>query len=269
MHEFQPTYNLFLVGLSFLVSIFGSYTGILLVKAGKTSTEYKNMWIALAALALGGGAIWTMHFIGMLAYAMGMPVSYDGLITVASLAIAVIVVWLGLYFVSTRQTILRLLIAGFITGIGVASMHYSGMYAIKMPGEMTYDPTLFSISIVIAVVAATAALWLALNLEGTMQMLGAAVIMGIAVCGMHYTGMFAMQMINMDHSVVQVDGIKPLTLGLFIFCFTMLLLVLCLIVAMTQISRRMYEDMERDDEDENNATESAFGNINLSTTKAI
>lgn len=269
MHEFEPSYNLFLVGLSFLVSVFGSYTGILLVKAAKTSSEYKNMWIALSALALGGGAIWTMHFIGMLAYDLGMPVNYDGLLTLASLAIAILVVWMGLFFVASRQTVPRLLLAGVITGLGVASMHYSGMYAIKMPGEMTYDPTLFSISIIIAVVAATAALWLALNLEGSAQMVVAAVVMGVAVCGMHYVGMSAMQMVNLDHSAVTEEGIKPLTLGLFIFCFSMLLLVLCLIVAMTQISRKMFEDMERDDEPEGVNAKDQYVNIDFNASKTV
>jgi len=268
MQSIEPSYNLFLVALSFLVSVFGSYTGILLVKAAQSSTSNRAAWIMAAATALGGGAIWTMHFIGMLAYDMGMPVNYDPLITFASLAIAVIVVGIGLFFVAGNQnSVARLLVAGIITGLGVASMHYSGMYAMNMAASMTYDPALFSISIVIALVAATAALWLAFNLEGNVKMLLAAVVMGIAVCGMHYVGMAAMNMGSMDHSAIIEEGIKPLTLGLFIFCFSMLLLVLCLIVGMAQLSRKMYETMEAEDEAEAGAYGSQFAKLDLSNAK--
>lgn len=263
MQHLDPSYNFFLVALSFLVSVFGSYTGILLIKAAQSATKNRGIWILAAAVALGGGAIWTMHFIGMLAYDMGMPVNYDPLITFASLAIAVVVVGIGLFFVAgDHHSLARLVIAGTITGLGVASMHYSGMYAMNMAASMTYDPVLFSASIVIALVAATAALWLAFNLEGNAKMLAAAVVMGIAVCGMHYVGMAAMKMSAMDHAVAIEEGIKPLTLGLFIFCFAMLLLVLCLIVGMAQLSRRMYETMEADDDE--NAYDPELARLNLS-----
>jgi NO-binding membrane sensor protein with MHYT domain len=267
MQHPDPSYNLFLVALSFLVSVFGSYTGILLIKAAQSSAKNRGIWILAAAVALGGGAIWTMHFIGMLAYDMGMPVNYDPLITFASLAIAVVVVGIGLFFVAGDQkSLARLVIAGVITGLGVASMHYSGMYAMNMAGSMTYDPALFTVSIIIALVAATAALWLAFNLDGNAKMLAAAVVMGIAVCGMHYVGMAAMKMDAMDHSIIIAEGIKPLTLGLFIFCFAMLLLVLCLIVGMAQLSRKMYESMEADDDD-NEHTNPELGRLNLSSQK--
>lgn len=269
MNHFEPSYNLFLVGLSFFVSVFGSYTGILLVKAAQSSEKNRGAWIAASALALGAGAIWTMHFIGMLAYDMGMPVNYDPLITFASLAIAVIVVGTGLFVVGRdQQSVTRLLIAGVITGLGVASMHYSGMYAMNMSAGMTYDPILFSISIVIALVAATAALWLAFNLDGNMKMLIAAFVMGIAVCGMHYVGMAAMTMGPMEHGAVATEGIKPLTLGLFIFCFSMLLLVLCLIVGMAQLSRKMYEQMELEDAEDDTEQGQNVGLLNLSAGKA-
>ena len=269
MTHIEPSYNLFLVGLSFFVSVFGSYTGILLVKAAQSSGKNKNFWIAASAIALGAGAIWTMHFIGMLAYDMGMPVNYDPIITFVSLAIAVIVVGIGLFFVAgNQQSVIRLLIAGIITGLGVASMHYSGMYAMNMSSAMTYDTTLVTLSIVIARVAASAALWLAFNLDGNVRMLIAAFVMGLAVCGMHYVGMAAMNMGAMDHNAMIEEGIKPLTLGLFIFCFSMLLLVFCLIVGMAQLSRKMYEEMELEDEEADAQYEHSSAHLNLSTGKA-
>lgn len=270
MTHLEPSYNLFLVGLSFFVSVFGSYTGILLVKAAQSSEKNRSAWIAASAVALGAGAIWTMHFIGMLAYDMGMPVNYDPLITFTSLAIAVLVVGIGLFFVGGNQhSIARLLVAGVITGLGVASMHYSGMYAMNMSEAMTYDPVLVSVSIIIALAAATAALWLAFNLEGNMKMLVAALVMGLAVCGMHYVGMAAMNMESMKGTAMVAEGIKPLTLGLFIFCFSMLLLVLCLIVGMAQLSRKMYQQMELEDAEEDMEQIRDVGSLNLSTGKAL
>lgn len=268
MHHIEPSYNFFLVALSFFVSVFGSYTGILLVKAAQSSTTNRSGWIMAAATALGGGAIWTMHFIGMLAYDMGMPVNYDPLITFVSLALAIGVVGLGLFVVGGNQSsIIRLLICGIITGLGVASMHYSGMYAMNMGAHMHYDPALFTLSVLIALIAATAALWLAFNLEGNTKMLFAALVMGIAVCGMHYVGMAAMSMDPMEEVLPIEEGIKPLTLGLFIFCFSMLLLVLCLIVGMAQLSRKMYEAMESEDNTEGENYENSYGKLDLSGNK--
>ncbi len=250
--ELAPSYNIFLVALSYVISVFGSFVGLQLVRGMRTSDEsHRFKWVAAAALALGGGAIWAMHFIGMLAYETPMDVGYDSGLTFMSLALAVVVVGAGLFFLSMHtQSIVHLLIAGVLTGLGVASMHYAGMEAMVMPADMHYDSTLVGASVGIAIVAATAALWLAFNLEGNKQMIGASFIMGLAVCGMHYTGMAAMTMTGHDHGVVIESTIAPLTLGLLIFCFSMLLLVLCLIVTLVQLNRRMYAELEAEDDDE-------------------
>ena len=250
--EMTPSYNIFLVALSYVISVFGSFVGLQLVRGMRTSDESSRFkWVATAALALGGGAIWAMHFIGMLAYETPMDVGYDAGITFLSLALAIVVVGAGLFFLSMHtQSLGYLLIAGILTGLGVASMHYAGMEAMVMAADMTYDTTLVGISIVIAMVAATAALWLAFNLEGSKQMVGASFVMGLAVCGMHYTGMAAMTMTGHDHAVLIESTIAPMTLGLLIFCFSMLLLVLCLIVTLVQLNRRMYAELEAEDDDD-------------------
>ncbi|PCK09582.1 MAG: hypothetical protein COA42_03485 [Alteromonadaceae bacterium] len=250
--EAAYSYNYFLVGLSFLVSVFGSYTGLQLMKAGR-SAKGKSMygWIATAALALGGGAIWTMHFIGMLAYEMEMPVAYDPFLTFASLLLAVGVVGLGIFILSKNvDSTVMLMVAGVITGLGVAVMHYMGMDAMVMAADMSYDTFWYYTSFVIGIVAATAALWLAFNTQGGLQMFAASVVMGVAVCGMHYVGMYGMKM-TPNGSVVDIESsIAPLTLGLFIFCFTMLVLVLSLIVTLSQLQKKMYADFEEDEEDD-------------------
>jgi len=245
--EMEASYNWFLVALSFLIAVFGSFTALQLTNGMKSSkTGPSLVWIIAAAVSLGGGAIWTMHFIGMLAYQVPMDVGYDPVLTFLSLLIAVVAVGVGIFIaVSGQLSIVRLLGAGIFTGLGVASMHYLGMKAMVMNGSMHYDSTLVGVSIAIAIVAATAALWLAVNLKGTWLMLGSAVVMAVAVCGMHYTGMAAMYM-HHDHtaeaSIIE-NSMSPMTMGLFIFCATMLLLVICLIMSLSQLSSRMEEEL--------------------------
>lgn len=252
--EMAPSYNYFLVALSYFIAVFGSFVGLQLVKGMRASDNNARFkWIATAALALGGGAIWAMHFIGMLAYEALMDVVYAPGLTFMSLALAVIVVGAGLSFLSMhRQSFLHLLLAGTITGLGVATMHYTGMEAMVMAADMSYDSTLVAASIAIAIVAATAALWLAFNLDGTRQMIGASFIMGLAVCGMHYTGMAAMTMTPNGSHVHVESSVAPMTLGLLIFCFSMLLLVTCLIVTLVQLNHRMYAELEAEDDADDN-----------------
>lgn len=248
----EASYNVFLVGLSLVIAVFGSFTSLQLMRAIKNNDgKPKTGWIIAAAFALGGGAIWTMHFIGMIAYETNMQMGYDPIMTFASLLIAVAVVGLGIFMLSKNpDSIALLLIAGIITGLGVASMHYAGMEAMIMAGEMSYDNTLFALSIIIAIIAATAALWLAFNLDKMWHMFIASIVMGIAVCGMHYTGMAAMTM-TMTHEEIEIGAtLEPLTLGLFIFCFSMMMLVLSLIVTLSQLQKRLYEEFEDDDDED-------------------
>ena len=250
--EMEASYNWFLVLLSFLISVFGSFTGLQLTNGMKSSQSGPSaLWIIAAAVSLGGGAIWTMHFIGMLAYQVPMDVGYTPGLTFLSLILPVVAVGIGVYIaVSGKLSLVRLLGAGLFAGLAVASMHYIGMKAMVMPGTMVYDPILVGVSIAIAIVAATVALWLAVNLKGTMQMLGSAIVMAIAVCGMHYTGMAAMTMVH-DHTAEKMiieNSMSPMTMGLFIFCASMSLLVICLIMSLNQLNNRMEEefgDMEK------------------------
>lgn len=116
-----------------------------------------------------------------------------------------------------------------------------------MPGTtMVYNPILVGASLVIAVVAATVALWLAVNLKGTAIMLASAVVMAIAVCGMHYTGMAAMTMVHnheADQTLIE-NSMTPMTMGLFIFCASMLLLVICLIMSLNQLHNQDEDEFQ-------------------------
>ncbi|MCJ2062705.1 ATP-binding protein [Methylobacterium sp. J-088] len=185
-------YNPALVALSIGLAIFASYSALDLgARIRGPSTGPRWAWVASSALAMGGG-IWSMHFVGMLAFDMGMAAAYDLGLTVLSLIIAVVVTGLAFTWVAYRgEGMASILVAGPLMGLGVAAMHYTGMAALRIPGDLAYDPAIVAVSVAIAASAATIALWLAFRNHGVGQKLLAAVIMGLAVAGMHYTGMAA------------------------------------------------------------------------------
>jgi NO-binding membrane sensor protein with MHYT domain len=226
-------YDPFLVALSYLISVFGSYTALQLAIAIPQAKTWAGVAgsVTGAAVALGGGAIWSMHFIAMNAADMGMPVAYDALLTFTSLLVAVAASAIGLFVVGRSDGgPFNLPLGGVLTGLGVAWMHYTGMAAMIMQAKISYDDTLFYASIAIAVVAATVALWLAFNLRGNWQRFGSAIVMGIAVCGMHYTGMFAVQLQHTKEAVAPTGmALSPADLAYSVFGITAVLLTLLLV----------------------------------------
>ncbi|MGX7703391.1 MHYT domain-containing protein [Methylobacterium sp. Gmos1] len=185
-------YNPAFVVLSVIIAVFASYAALDLgSRVSGRNAGPRWAWGAGAAIAMGGG-IWSMHFVGMLAFEMGMPAAYDLGLTLLSLVIAIGSTAAGFAWVGLRGTsISSLLIAGPLMGVGVAAMHYTGMAAMRVPGNLAYDPAIVAASVAIAVTAATAALWLAFRRNKPWQKLAAACVMGLAVAGMHYTGMAA------------------------------------------------------------------------------
>src|SRR5262249_46990749 len=188
------TYDVTLVALSLLIATLASYTALDLAARIPAAVGWpRHAWFATAAVAMGGG-IWSMHFIGMLAFSMpGMELSYDVGLTILSLLVPIVVAGAGFYFVSRKgnDELIRLALAGLFVGLGIVAMHYTGMAAMRMTAHLSYDPLLVALSIVIAIVASTVALWLAFRRTGLIQRLMAAAVMGIAVSGMHYTAMAA------------------------------------------------------------------------------
>jgi NO-binding membrane sensor protein with MHYT domain len=227
------TFDLVLVAVSYAISVFGSYTGLVL--AGQI-TNLRNsvdrVWLVFAAVALGGGAIWSMHFIGMLAYKTPIPVTYDEVMTIISMFVAILFVGIGLYLV-IRQPQMKLSVlvfAGVVMGLGVAGMHYTGMWAMQMAGSMHHDTTIVGISVVIAVVASIAALWIAFTMRKNWQKLISAFVMGVAVCGMHYTAMYGMVMTH-DHNAafMTTATIMPTELAGYIVVATVGVLAVALL----------------------------------------
>ncbi|MCW5253939.1 hypothetical protein IBX28_26175 [Streptomyces sp. SHP 1-2] len=181
---------------AYLMACLGSALGLRCtvrsVRGGPRARARSNGWLFLGAVSLGCG-IWTMHFIAMIGFSIdGATVEYDTRLTVLSLLVAIVVTALGVFLVGRLGSGPKILTgAGVLMGLGVAAMHYIGMSAMRVHGEIRYDTMTVALSVLIAVAAATAALWAAVTIRGLWSSLGAALVMGIAVTGMHYTGMAA------------------------------------------------------------------------------
>jgi NO-binding membrane sensor protein with MHYT domain len=195
------TYNLWLVLVSVLVAMFVSHTALKLsarVALEKESARGTS-WLAGGAIAMGCG-IWSMHFIGMLAFSLPIPLAYDISITLASLVIAIAISGFALSVASNPEiSLAQLTTSAIIMGIGISAMHYTGMTGILILPMITYELDLLIASVAIAIVASFAALWLFFKLRHgrtwgmRLARVGAAFVMGLAISGMHYTAMGASQ----------------------------------------------------------------------------
>ncbi|MBM7773787.1 NO-binding membrane sensor protein with MHYT domain [Actinokineospora baliensis] len=196
--------------LSYLMSCLGCALGLMSMQRARAHSGWSRRgWLTLGALSIGGTGIWVMHFVAMTGFAVdGTEIRYDLPRTILSLLVAVGIVAIGLTaVVHGKASWGRLIGAGAITGIGVASMHYLGISAMRMGATVDYNIAVVVLSVVIAVVAATAALWATLNVRGIAATAAAALIMGIAVNGMHYTGMAAMIVSTLSERPGAITGV--------------------------------------------------------------
>jgi len=228
------TYDPYLVALSISVACLASYTALDLGGRIRGSRRGAQLaWLATAATAMGGG-IWSMHFIGMLAFVMPMPVSYDLGLTLLSLVVAIGVTGFGFFVIGTRRvTELEFALSGIFMGIGIVSMHYTGMAAMRMPADVRYDPILVALSVLIAIGASNVALWLAFRTTISWQRLLSAIVMGAAISGMHYTGMAAATFIanpGMDGARGK-PALQQTDLALAIATITFVILLLALVAS--------------------------------------
>lgn len=212
--------------LSYVMASIGAALGLrCTVRALATTGASRRNWLLTAASAIGTG-IWTMHFVAMLGFEVtGTEIHYDVPLTILSLFVAVLVVGAGCLRRRLRQERGRsLVLGGLTTGLGVASMHYLGMAALRLHGDVSYDPLTVGISVAIAVIAATAALWAALNIKSPVAVAVASLVMGAAVSSMHYTGMMAVA-VSVSPSDAALPGatamqfIFPLAVGLGSYLF--------------------------------------------------
>jgi signal transduction histidine kinase/CheY-like chemotaxis protein len=192
----QGRYEPSLVLVSVLVAVMASYTALALAdRINRAHGKAARWWIAGGGFAMGTG-IWSMHFIGMLAFRLPIPLGYDPGLTLVSWVLPVMVSALALWQASLPRVALRhLAISAVLMGGGINAMHYIGMAALLMDPAIRWEPLLVAASLVIAALSAAAALWIAFSLRqrggGWRARALAAGFMGLAVVGMHYTGMAA------------------------------------------------------------------------------
>ncbi|WLH49511.1 putative bifunctional diguanylate cyclase/phosphodiesterase [Pseudomonas tolaasii] len=232
------SYSPSLVVISLCVAILASYTALDL--AGRIATAKGRavyMWMTGGALAMGVG-VWSMHFIGMLALRLPFALGFDLGITALSLLIAVLSCGFALWLVNQpRLPVWQLGVGALIMGAGISSMHYTGMAAMRMTPGIDYDPTLFGASLLIAVVASGAALWIAFNLRRNTPYVrlargGAAVVMGIAIVGMHYTGMAAAQFADDSFCGAALTGLSGKGLDNLVLVTSLAVLVIALLTSL-------------------------------------
>ena len=210
--------------LAYLVSCLGCFLGLRCTTRARAALgRARASWLLLATLSIATTGIWVMHFVAMLGFTIqGQSIRYSVPITILSMVVAVVVVGIGTFIVGfSRAGLLPRLTGGTIIGIGVASMHYIGMAAVRVQDKLTYSPVIVAASVVIAIIAGTAALWAALRLDTIWSTIVAALIMGVAVSGMHYTAMAALRVQNSPDLFVNTTGtasavafLLPLIIGI-------------------------------------------------------
>ena len=244
-HAHQPVFTV----LSVVIAVAGSWTALDLARRVDANAGRARLaWRAGAALGLGL-SIWSMHFVAMLGYDPGAPVSYAPGPTLLSLALAIVATGgaflaappadfkLQWRFAPPPQA--RLVGAGVFMGVGICAMHYVGMSAMRMDGVLRYDPWLVALSLVIAVGASISALAAARGEQSLPRKIGAAVILGFAIVGMHYTGMAAVRFIPAGMETHVYSATTPLIIALGVAGAT--LMVLCLSLAAAVFDRRFAE----------------------------
>jgi NO-binding membrane sensor protein with MHYT domain/two-component sensor histidine kinase len=233
------TYNPWLVLLSVIVAINASFVALdvasrIVASKGRGAEWY---WLAGGAVSMGAG-IWSMHFIGMLAFRLPIALSYDVALTLLSLLAAVLASGVAL-FIASRLTLKRsvLLVTGLLMSTGIVSMHYIGMAAMRMEPPIRYSPLLVAASVLVATVASIAAVWSAFTLRlqtivtAFWKKAGSALVMGGGICGMHYIGMASASFAPNSVCTVVPQQINQAWLGGALGALTLLFLVSTLCVA--------------------------------------
>jgi PAS domain S-box-containing protein len=248
------SYDWVLVALSLVIAIAASYAALDL--AGRVTAAHGSSriaWLAGGSFAMGAG-IWAMHYVGMLAYVLPIAVRYDVPTVLFSLAAAIAASWVALYVVSRRIVgALSIMLGGTLMGVGIASMHYIGMEAMRLRAMCVYQPWLVALSVVLAIGISIVALNLAFRMRDARRAswakLGSAVVMGCAIPIMHYSGMAAVSFVPMDAAPVVRNSIAITSLGTAGIVFV-IAIVLAIAIVTSLIDRRFSAQTARLDSSE-------------------
>lgn len=220
------------VALSVIIACLGSWTALDLFRRVRAHVgTWRGAWLLAASIAMGL-SIWAMHFIAMLGFNPGAETRYDIGLTVLSLLLAIVVTALA-FFSAARGDLRRLLLSGMGMGIGICTMHYVGMAAVITPFAFDHDPRYVALAFVVAVTASTGALMAAMRERTFPQRALAAIVLGFAIVGMHYTAMFGLRLAATTPVGEAQGGIDSVVLAFGIAGGTFFILFLALIAALS------------------------------------
>jgi PAS domain S-box-containing protein len=226
------SHHLIFVVLSVLIAIFGAWTALDLFRRVRSHIgQAQRVWLAATAVVMGT-SIWAMHFVAMLGFDPGAPVAYDPLLTLASLVVA-IAATSGAFFAASRQGVSRIgiVIAGVAMGTGICLMHYIGMSALRTAATLSYHPAFVLAAFALAAAASTAALFAAQRQRSLRWRAVAALILGLAVAGMHYTAMAGLSA-TPAAAAHAAQGAPPFVLGIAVAAGALIILILALLAAL-------------------------------------
>jgi diguanylate cyclase len=247
MDAVSSSYHTPLVILSIVIAVMASYAALDLgIQVNKAKSTARYIWISAGAFAMGLG-IWAMHFIAMLAFHLSIPITYDFTLVIVSILPAIIASALALFIIS-RSTMgkRQVLLGAFFMAAGIVSMHYTGMEAMKMDAAIEYNLFLWALSAIIAFVVSIVALYLLSFVSQIYQSTKlpwvksvSALIMGIAISGMHYTGMAAAS--YKPHHHADLSGSAPFNSTLLAYAIGIVILILLGLVFISTFIDRRFE----------------------------
>lgn len=233
-------YNPWLLALSIAISILASYTALDIAGRIRAATgRARNYWLMGGGFAMGMG-IWSMHFVGMVAMHTEHPVTYDLTITLISIVPALASSGFALYMIARGELSPRILaVSGLLMAVGIGAMHYVGMAAMQISPPLRYDATFFALSILVAIAASISALWIGFQQysaesisKSATRKIGSAVLMGLAIAGMHYTGMSATHVLPANGTDLgSASGLDPQFIAVIAGFATFMVLLLAYVVA--------------------------------------
>jgi NO-binding membrane sensor protein with MHYT domain len=227
MHEFSN--GPLNPALAYAVACLGAFLGFRCITRARAQTgSARANWLILAAVSIGAAGNWAMHFIAMLGVTMpGQQILYNVPLTVASMLIVIVVVGIGLFVGYGNDGRAWLVTGGVIAGLGVACMHFLGEAAMVMPGSVHYNTVLVVLSVLIAISAGVAGLWAGIQVRGIGATIVASLVMGVAISGVHYLAMAAMEVspgpMPSTSGSVGGDFLFPLVLGISLVTFILAL----------------------------------------------
>lgn len=241
VHQHQSIF----AALAVAVAIMGSWTALDLFQRVRTHTgRPRVVWLAIASFAMGS-SIWSMHFIAMLGFDPGSPVSYDPLLTAVSLLLALGGTALAFFAAaSARSNLPGLILSGAAMGLAICAMHYVGMAALRTAVALGYHPGLVLLSLAVAVAAATAALWAARRDRSLAWRAVAALVLGLAIVGMHYTAMAALVLTPSAGASDTVAGAPPVMLAVAVATGTGAILIIALAASLYDQRQALLEVLD-------------------------